>query len=91
MIRGHMEADHSGAIRDAAINGGSNISLLTVPIAVAQDNNTQAAQRAAESWLASVDEGNYIDSYDGAASIFKLAITKRRVGAEGTGGAESVG
>jgi hypothetical protein len=52
------------------------ISLLTAPIAVAQDNNTQAAQKAAESWLASVDGGDYIDSYDEAASLFKLAITK---------------
>lgn len=51
------------------------ISVLIGPV-VAQDNNMQMAQKGAESWLALVDEGTYSDSYDEAASIFKLAITK---------------
>ena len=52
------------------------ICLLVGPIAEAQDKNTEAAQKGAESWLAVVDKGDYAGSYDGAASIFKLAITK---------------
>ena len=51
------------------------ISLLIAPAAPAQDN-LQVAQKAAESWLASVDRGDYADSYDETATIFKLAITK---------------
>lgn len=50
--------------------------MLIGPIALAQDNNTEAAQNAAESWLAAVDKGDYASSYDRAASIFRLAITK---------------
>ena len=49
---------------------------MIAPVAVAQDDNTQAAQQSAERWLAIVDKGDYADSYDEAASIFKLAITK---------------
>ena len=49
---------------------------MIASVAVAQDDNTQAAQQSAERWLAIVDKGNYADSYDEAASIFKLAITK---------------
>ena len=33
-------------------------------------------KKGAESWLAVVDKGDYAASYDEAASIFKLAITK---------------
>ena len=53
------------------------IYSLVAAVAVAQDNNMQAAQQSAERWLASVDKGDYTDSYDEAASIFKLAITKK--------------
>jgi hypothetical protein len=49
---------------------------MIAPVAVAQDDNTQAAQQSAERWLAIVDKGDYADSYDEAASIFRLAITK---------------
>ena len=49
-------------------------SLVGV-IAMAQDKN-EAAKKSAESWLAVVDKGDYAASYDEAASIFKLAITK---------------
>jgi Protein of unknown function (DUF4019) len=52
------------------------ICLLIGPIAVAHDKNTESAQKSAESWLAIVDKGDYAGSYDRAASIFKLAITK---------------
>jgi hypothetical protein len=42
---------------------------------MAQDKNTEAAQKGAESWLAVVDKGDYAGSYAEAASIFKTAIT----------------
>jgi len=51
------------------------ICSLVGAIAMAQDKN-EAAKKGAESWLAVVDKGDYAASYDEAASIFKLAITK---------------
>src|SRR3974390_3724179 len=51
------------------------ICSLIGAIAMAQDKN-EAAKKGAESWLAVVDKGDYAASYDEAASIFKLAITK---------------
>ena len=51
------------------------ICSLVGAIAMAQDKN-EAAKKSAESWLAVVDKGDYAASYDEAASIFKLAITK---------------
>jgi Protein of unknown function (DUF4019) len=50
-------------------------SLIGVA-AMAQDKNIEAAKKGAESWLAVVDKGDYATSYDEAASLFKLAITK---------------
>src|SRR3974390_2400904 len=51
------------------------ICSLVGAIAMAQDKN-EAAKKDAERWLALVDKGDYAASYDEAASIFKLAITK---------------
>ena len=51
------------------------ICSLVGAIAMAQDKN-EAAKKSAESWLAVVDKGDYAASYDEAASLFKLAITK---------------
>jgi hypothetical protein len=51
------------------------ICLLIGPVVMAQDKNTEAAQKGAESWLAVVDKGDYAGSYAEAASIFKTAIT----------------
>ena len=51
------------------------ICSLVGAIAMAQDKN-DAAKKSAESWLAVVDKGDYAASYDEAASIFKLALTK---------------
>jgi hypothetical protein len=45
-------------------------------VAMAQDKNIEAAKQGAENWLAVVDKGDYAASYDEAASIFKLAVTK---------------
>ena len=52
------------------------ICSLVGTIAMAQDKNIEAAKKGAESWLAIVDKGDYAASYDEAASIFKLAVTK---------------
>ena len=62
---------------DQAINDdGYNCLLADRAIAMAQDKNIEAAKKGAESWLAVVDKGDYAASYDEAASIFKLAVTK---------------
>jgi hypothetical protein len=69
------------------------ICLLIGPVVMAQDKNTEAAQKGAESWLAVVDKGDYAGSYAEAASIFKAAITNedwvqkvRGAGSIGAGG-----
>jgi hypothetical protein len=67
------------------------ICLLIGPIAVAQDKNTEAAQEGAESWLAIVDKGDYAGSYDRAAIIFKLAITKEEWLQKVRAGARAIG
>ncbi len=43
-----------------------------------QGKAEQAAQAAAESWLALVDAGNYDQSWEEAASIFKEQVTKEQ-------------
>jgi Protein of unknown function (DUF4019) len=40
------------------------------------DTPEQAAQGAAEKWLALVDSGKYAQSWDAAASAFRTALTK---------------
>ena len=52
------------------------ICSLIGAIAMAQDKNIEAAKKGSESWLAVVDKGDYAASYEEAASIFKLAVTK---------------
>ena len=52
------------------------ICSLIGAIAMAQDKNIEAAKKGSESWLAVVDKGDYSASYEEAASIFKLAVTK---------------
>ena len=52
------------------------VCSLIGAIAMAQDKNIEAAKKGSESWLAVVDKGDYTASYEEAASIFKLAVTK---------------
>jgi hypothetical protein len=47
-----------------------------VGLAVAAGTPEDAAQAAAESWLELVDRGNYSDSWDRAAKVFKSAVKK---------------
>lgn len=54
------------------------ILILAAPLLMAQDKNTEAAQKAAESWLALLDKGDYVATYDQAASTFKARVTKEQ-------------
>jgi Protein of unknown function (DUF4019) len=54
------------------------LSLIMVASAQTQDQNTEAAQKAAESWLALIDAGNYDGSWEQAAALFKGAVTKEQ-------------
>lgn len=45
-------------------------------LAWAADKPEDAAQASAESWLKLVDDGKYDASWDGAAKLFKGAVTK---------------
>jgi hypothetical protein len=50
--------------------------LAFCPVARAQPSPEQLAQQSAESWLALVDSGKYAESWQEAAPIFKVAVTK---------------
>lgn len=54
------------------------ICLLVTPCLFAQEKPTEVAQKAAESWLALVDNGDYGASWEESASIFKAAVTKEQ-------------
>lgn len=53
------------------------IALCCVPLC-AQSEATEAAQQAAESWLALVDEGDYAGSWDEAAAFFQAQVPKQK-------------
>ena len=46
--------------------------------ALAAEKPDEAAQAAAQKWLALVDAGNYGESWESAASMFKKALTKEQ-------------
>jgi len=46
--------------------------------AFAAQQPEQAAESAATSWLALIDNGNYAQSWDEASSLFKSAVTKQQ-------------
>lgn len=52
--------------------------LCASSAAQAQEKPEQLAQKSAESWLALVDSGKYLQSWDEAAEFFKGAITKEQ-------------
>ena len=53
--------------------------LLVVGIATAQNpQKEKAAVASAEKWLAAVDKGKYVDSWQEAAVYFKNAVTKEQ-------------
>ena len=58
-------------------------STLVLPIALAlpiacwaQGGSTQPAQNAAQVWLALTDSGQYAQSWDSAAEVFKASVAK---------------
>jgi hypothetical protein len=51
-------------------------SFIFAAILFAQEKPEQAAQKAAEQWLAVVDAGNYGESWNQAAEFFKSQVTK---------------
>ena len=52
------------------------VALLFTVFAIAQDK-TQAAEQASEAWLRFVDSGDYSQSWVGASSLFKAAVTEK--------------
>src|SRR3954468_21398387 len=52
------------------------VFFLSVSCVFAQDKSTESGRKAAESWLAVVDKGDFAASYDQAAEMFKSAISK---------------
>ena len=56
------------------------IALVLLPIAAFADSPENEALKAAESWLALVDAGDYAKSWDTAAAYFQGAITKEKWG-----------
>jgi len=55
------------------------ITLIVVsitPLILAQEASTEAAQKAADSWLALVDKGDYGVSWVQSADLFRAALSK---------------
>lgn len=52
------------------------VALLFTVFAIAQDK-TQAAEQASQAWLRFVDSGDYSQSWLGASSLFKAAVTRK--------------
>lgn len=56
------------------------IVVSLTPWMAAQVASTEAAERAADSWLALVDKADYSASWDQSAEILKGAVTKEQWG-----------
>jgi hypothetical protein len=54
------------------------LSLWVCPVVQAQQKPEQLAQQSAESWLALVDSGKYVESWEQASRLFKAAVTKEQ-------------
>jgi hypothetical protein len=55
-----------------------SIMLMTVPAAASNSEDGKAAISAAQNWLAVVDAGKYVESWNDAAKYFKNAIMKEQ-------------
>ena len=51
------------------------VIVATAPGTSAQETNV-AAQKSAEAWLSMVDRGNYSESWEEAAKLFRDAVTR---------------
>ena len=56
------------------------VLFLIIALPVAADDRMEAAEAAATSWLAFVDAGEYDNSWDNAAKLFKSQITAQQWG-----------
>jgi hypothetical protein len=56
----------------------SGIGLVAVGIILADESAEKSAQEAAQSWLALVDSGNYSESWNEAAQVFKERVTREQ-------------
>jgi len=56
----------------------ATIIVLVVSLAAQNQAKEKAAAEAAAPWLALVDSGNYAQSWQEAASIFKAAVTQEQ-------------
>jgi hypothetical protein len=56
-------------------NAGPSATARAIGDPVAEDAVTAATQ-ASEHWLAVVDAGNFVESWKGAAGVFKLGVTE---------------
>ena len=54
------------------------IALVLQPVAFAAETAETEAIKAAETWLAVVDSGDYTKSWDTAAAYFRGAVTKEK-------------
>jgi len=56
---------------------GASILILAAAGGLrAADSPEKAAETAASAWLATVDSGQYGESWDGAAALFKAAVSR---------------
>jgi len=51
---------------------------ILIPVAMASEQKETVAVEVALEWLAKVDSGNYAESWDGAAALFRGAVTKEQ-------------
>jgi len=54
---------------------GLVLTIVVVAIVHADQSTEKAAQKAAESWLSIIDSGEYLESWNEAAQIFKQKIS----------------
>jgi len=54
------------------------LALSTATVALAEDAAVAEAKKAARTWLAEVDAGDYGASWDHAAGLFRNAVTREK-------------
>jgi len=72
-----------GTLALAAILAGAATQPVAAQQAGSQPTREQAAQRAAEAWLALFDEGKYTESWKAAGSQFQQQITAEQWAQQG--------
>jgi len=65
-------------IRWLAILGAALCVLTPGQPARAQDTAEQAARKSAAAWLALVDQGKYVESWDAAAKLFQGGVSRQK-------------